>query len=152
MANDMRQWFYKYEVWYDIGYKNGSGFGSGQLETKFYSLIGEARDKLHDLYKNPAPDIIMLNCQAPIYFCGWYASVEFTEWGSNREYNNYPHNTEVVDMLVKYVVEGMGGEIRKRCLYETPLALVEVSDRLELPQHKEIQSDKPETIDENSPF
>lgn len=153
MANDMRQWLYKYKIWYDIGYKNGTGFGSGQLDNKFYSLIGEARDKLHDLYKNPAPNIIMLNCQAPIYFCGWYASVDFTEWGSNREYNNYPRGLEIVDQLVKYVVDGMGGEIRKFSLQETPLNFIDVSEVLSLPRRKELPEEQPEKQDyENSPF
>ena len=150
---DQRDWFYRYRVYYDVGYRNTVGFGSDTVEQKFHDLIGEARDKLHALYKLPAPDIIMLNCMWPIYFCGWYATVDFREWGPNRTNRNWPHDVEVVDRLVNYVVEGMGGKVTNRELLEMPIELKDASARLLLPLQKEQPDTKPEiTEDENSPF
>ena len=150
---DRREWFYRYRVHYDVGYRNTVGFGSDTIEQKFNGLIGEAREKLHALYRQPAPDIIMLNCMWPIYFCGWYASVDFLEWGPNRTNRNWPHDVEVVDRLVNYVVEGMGGKVTKRELLEMPMELKDASARLLLPLQKEQPDTQPEIAeDENSHF
>lgn len=150
---DRREWFYRYQVHYDVGYRNTVGFGSDKVEQKFHDLIGEARDKLHALYKLPAPDIIMLSCMWPIYFCGWYATVDFLEWGPNRTRRNWPHDVEVVDRLVKYVVDGMGGKVTNRELLEMPMELKDASARLLLPLQKEQPDTQPEIVeDANSPF
>lgn len=134
---DTRDWLYHYRVSYSIGYQCTIGFGNKDIEDKFYRLVREARDKFRPVYAQPFPQVIMLSATEGIYFDGWEAEVRFKEWGPNRTYKNFPMAIQEINKIIEYVVDGMGGSISSRQLYEVALDWVNASDRLTMPLAKQ---------------
>ena len=139
---DTRHWYYSYKVHYDVGYRNTVGFDSAEKEKRFSALIAEAQKMFQPCYTCPDDQTIILNVFDSLFFCGWYATARFIEWGLNRSSKNWPHQIELIDKMINHVLEGMGGKIIKRELHEMPIVLADASDRLSLPMRKE--ADAPE--------
>lgn len=141
---DKRYWLYKYVVSYSIGYQCG-GFPLKSMQEQFIKLIAEAHDKYRNCYRQPSYNIIMLSSTEGIFFDGWEAQVQFTEWGPNRTFKNWPHDIELIDKIINHLVEGMGGNVTKRELHEMPIVFNDVSERLNLPYQKTIPNENGET-------
>lgn len=121
-------WEYKYIVKYRLPDKYD--------QKKFYQEIKNVQK--HYGYAQPCVQMVQVNIHEWMYFTDYEVEIHFREWGSNREYRNWPVTIQNLEKSIQGFVEAMDAEITGRMLYETPLMFNDVSYTLDLPLQKKI--------------
>ena len=121
-------WEYKYVIKYRLpeNYDN----------NKFYAEIKNLQKKYG--YGQPCPQIVWFNVYSWMYFTSYDIEIHFREWGSNREYRNWPTTIKNIEENIQGYIKAMNGEITGRQLFEVPMMYNDISDRLKLPMQKKI--------------